>query len=53
MAGAASTVFREALRRADVRPGSRLAVALSGGPDSTALAVLASAWHREVDIMVA
>lgn len=39
--------FAEALGRCGVRPGDHLAVALSGGPDSLALAALTAQWWRQ------
>lgn len=39
-------VFRAQLAAAGLAPGARLAVALSGGPDSVALASLVSRWGQ-------
>ncbi len=39
--------FAEALGRCGVRPGDHVAVALSGGPDSLALAALTAQWWRQ------
>lgn len=48
MVSTTTKAFRDVLLQAGVGHHTRIAVALSGGPDSTALAALASAWHREV-----
>ncbi|KFM26966.1 tRNA(Ile)-lysidine synthase [Auxenochlorella protothecoides] len=48
MAGRVVSAFSQAMFSYGLPPTTRLAIALSGGPDSMALAALLSAWHAEV-----